>query len=297
MRRFVKKILITGANSFLGTSVENYLKKQSGEFIIDTVDMLDPTWRDRSFSGYDTVFHVAGLAHSDTKEIGEEQKKLYRAINTDLAIETAKKAHDDGAAQFIFMSSAIIYGDSAPIDKTKMITKQTEPAPANIYGRSKLDAETGIRKLAADGFKVVIIRSPMIYGSGCKGNYVLLKKIADKFHLFPDVHYSRSMLYVGNFVEFIRLMIVNGEDGIFFPQNGEYSDTAEMVRSIAALHGKKILPVKGFKWLLRLGAHFTRTINKAFGNLTYDMSISEYKENYRLFTLDESLRDMEKAEQ
>ena len=86
----MKKILITGANSYIGTSFEKYMKKYDG-YMIDTLDMLDASWKEKDFSGYDVVFHVAGIAHSDVKNVTEEIKKKYYAVNTDLTVETAKK--------------------------------------------------------------------------------------------------------------------------------------------------------------------------------------------------------------
>ena len=286
----MKKILITGANSYIGTSFENYMKQWSDEYSVDTVDMIDGTWREKDLGEYDVVFHVAGIAHSDNGKISAEKEKLYYAVNTDLTVETAKKAKADGAKQFIFMSSAIVYGESAPIGKTKVITKDTPTSPANCYGDSKVQAEKGILPLNDDNFKVVVLRPPMIYGKGSKGNYPTLAKMALKMPAFPYVKNERSMLYIGNLCEFIRLMIVNGEQGIFWPQNGEYSNTAELVRMIAAAHGKKVGLVKGFGWVLKVMSPFTGLVNKAFGSLSYDMSLSEYKENYRVATLEESIK-------
>ena len=292
----MKKILITGANSFIGCSFENYINERFPDrYEVDTVDTVDPAWREKSFAGYDAVFHVAGIAHADVRRVDQETKKKYYAVNTDLAVETAKKAKADGAGQFIFMSSAIVYGDSAPIGKTKRIGRDTPPSPANFYGDSKLQAENGLRPLEDGGFKVVVLRPPMIYGPGCKGNYPLLAKFAVKLPFFPRIKNERSMLYVGNLVEFVRLMIENGESGTFMPQNGEFVSTFEMVRMIAAAHGKKVRGMRGTGPALRLLSHFTGLVNKAFGSLAYDPEASEYKEDYRLFTLEESVRLTEEA--
>ena len=103
------------------------------------------------------------------------------------------------------------------------------------------------------------------------------------------------MLYVGNLAEFVRLMIENREDGVFMPQNAEYSNTSELVKMIAEAHGKSRKTVGGFTLLLKLASHFTGLVNKAFGSLSYDMSISEYKENYRIYTLKESIELTEKT--
>ena len=311
----MRKILITGAGSFIGTSFENYIKshEKHAEYEISVMDTLtgklvggesEDTW---NFDGYDTVFHVAGIAHADVGKVTEEGKELYRKVNTELAIETAKKAKAAGVKQFIFMSSAIVYGASSPIGKEKTITIDTKPEPENFYGESKLNAEIGLLKLADDcddckaddkeisnnskdqAFKVVILRPPMIYGPGCKGNYNSLRKFALKFPVFPKVANERSMLYIDNLCEFARLIIDNEESGIFHPANAEISNTSEMVKMIAEAHGKKKALMGGLTWLLKLLSHFTGLVNKAFGNLTYAEELTEYKENYRVYSLAESI--------
>ena len=291
----MKKILITGANSYIGTSFEEYLQEHySDEYTVDTLDMLDGGWREKSFGGYDSVFHVAGIAHSDNGKISEEKARLYYAVNTELTEEVAKKARTDGVGQFVFMSSAIVYGDSAPIGKSKMIGKDTPVSPANCYGDSKVQAEKRLLLLEEDAFKVVILRPPMIYGKGSRGNYPLLSRIARKTPIFPYVKNQRSMLYIENLCEFVRLMIQNDERGIFHPQNAEYSNTSELVAMIASAHGKRIRLVKGFGWLLKVASHLTGLVNKAFGNLSYEMNLSEYRIDYRLVTLEESVLRTEK---
>lgn len=285
----MKKILITGANSYIGTSIERYLAQWPQQYQVDTVDMVDGSWSERSFAGYDAVFHVAGIAHSDTGNVSEERKALYYKVNTDLTVETAKKAKAEGVGQFIFMSSAIVYGDSAPIGQQKVITADTPLAPANFYGDSKVQAEKGILPLNDDDFHVVVLRPPMIYGPGSKGNYPVLSKLARKLPVFPKVANQRSMLYIGNLAEFVRLMIENREQGIFWPQNSEYSNTTVLVRLIANAQGKNILIVPGLGWALKLLGHATGLVNKAFGSLSYDMELSRYREDYRKYSLAESI--------
>lgn len=290
----MKKILITGAGSYIGTAVAGYLEKWPEAYRVETLDMLDDNWKMFDFSGFDTVFHVAGIAHSDSGKIPPEKEALYYAVNRDLTVQTAQKAKEAGVKQFIFMSSAIVYGDSAPIGKDKYITKDTMPAPANCYGDSKLQAERGLQALESEAFRVVILRPPMIYGPGSRGNYPILSRLAGKLPVFPLVENRRSMLYIGNLVEFVRLMIENEERGIFWPQNGEYSNTSRLVSMIAQVKGKKILLVRGFTWALKLMSHATSLVNKAFGSLCYDMTLSEYPQDYRKFTLEESIQETEK---
>lgn len=284
----MKRILITGANSYIGTSFEKYMAEWPEKYQVDTIDMIDGSWKEKDFSSYDVIYHVAGIAHSDNGKISAEKEKLYRSVNTDLTIEVAKKAKAEGVKQFIFMSSAIVYGESGKIGKKKLITKDTPYNPANCYGDSKVQAELGILPLDCPIFKVVVLRPPMIYGKGSKGNFPQLEKFA-KIPFFPYVNNERSMLYVGNLVEFVRLMIENEESGVFYPQNKEYSNTSELVKMIGSTKGKKVHLIKGFSWALKLLSIFTGLVNKAFGNLSYDMSLSEYKEEYRKYPLEKSI--------
>jgi Nucleoside-diphosphate-sugar epimerases len=290
------RILITGANSYIGTSFANYLAQPefAGKYQVDTLDMIGDAWRGHDFSQYDSVYHVAGIAHSDSGKISDERAKLYYAVNTDLTVECAKKAKDAGVKQFIFMSSAIVYGDSAPIGKEKLITRDTPVNPANCYGDSKVQAENGIRPLDCDTFKVVILRPPMIFGKGSKGNYPLLSKLARKLPAFPKVENKRSMLYIGNLVEFVRLMIENGEHGTFWPQNPQYSNTSEVISLIAKAHSKRCVLIPGFGWALKLMSLATGLVNKAFGNLAYDQTMSVYKESYQKYSLQEAIENTER---
>lgn len=287
----MKKILITGANSYIGTNFEKWLKQWPDEYKVNTVDMIDGTWKEKSFSEFDVVFHVAGIAHVSADP---KMENLYYKVNRDLTIETARKAKVDGVKQFIFMSSIIIYGDSSHINYKRVIDKNTVPTPSNFYGRSKLQAEEGILPLQDDNFNVVVIRPPMIFGKGSKGNYPRLAKMAQKLPIFPDVKNERSMLHIDNLCEFLRLMIVNEESGIFYPQNSEYVETSELVKLVAEIHGKKIRLTKVFNGLLRLMGKKSGIINKVFGNLVYEKSMSEYKEIYRIRNLREAVNKTEK---
>ncbi|MDM0474745.1 NAD-dependent epimerase/dehydratase family protein [Clostridium perfringens] len=285
----MKNILITGANSYVGTSFENYLKKWPNDYNIDTVDMRCGTWKNKDFSKYDVVFHVAGIAHVSTDP---KMKDLYYKVNRDLTIETAKKAKRDGVKQFIFMSSIIVYGDSSN-NKSIIIDENTVPIPSNFYGKSKLQAEEGIFPLQDNKFNVVVIRPPMIFGKGSKGNYPKLSKIAQKLPIFPDIKNERSMLYIDNLCEFIRLMVINEEKGLFFPQNDKYIGTSELVKLIAKCHGKKIIFTKVFNPALKLIGNFTGIVDKAFGNLIYDKRVSEYKVEYRIKNLEQAICETE----
>ena len=286
----MKNILVTGVNSYIGNSFRAYMGGYSSQYAVEGISVRNNAWQSLDFSQYDVVFNVAGIAHADTGHVSEETKQRYYSVNRDLTIALAQKAKVEGVKQFIFMSSAIVYGDSAPIGRQRIITKDTLPSPADFYGDSKLQAENGIFPLSDEKFKVVILRPPMIYGKGSKGNYPVLSKMAQKLPVFPDVDNQRSMLYIGNLMEFVRLIIQNEESGFFFPQNAEYSNTSRLVQMIAACHGKQVILLKGTTWTLKLLSNATGLVNKAFGSLAYDMSMSDYKEEYRKFSFAESIK-------
>jgi nucleoside-diphosphate-sugar epimerase len=286
----MKRILITGKDSYIGTSVEKWLMRESDNYVVETVDMIGDSWRKKSFSEFDVVFHVAGIAHVSRDSKLEE---LYYKVNRDLCIETANKAKAEGVKQFIFMSSIIVYGESS--SGKRVIDKSTAPNPSNFYGDSKLQAEEGIRRLESDDFKIVVLRPPMIYGKGSKGNYPKLSKAAQILPIFPEIENERSMLHIDNLCEFIKLMIDNEESGLFFPQNKEYVKTSVLVRAISEAHGRKIKLVKFFSPALRLMLGKVNVVNKLFGNLVYDKTLSEYnKGNYQKRNFIESIELTEK---
>ena len=276
-------VLITGENSYIGTSFASWLSQFPDTYRVDTVDMKGAAWRSTDFSMYDVIFHVAGIAHVS---YDPKMEALYYEINRDLAVETAKKAKEEGVKQFIFMSSIIAYGDVA---NQGMITKDTEPEPSSFYGRSKLQAEDGIRALVSGAFKAVILRPPMIYGNGSKGNYPRLAKLAKVVPCFPDYNNMRSMLHIDNLCEFVKIMIDQGHSGLFFPQNEEYVKTSEMVQLIAEAHGKKICLFHGLNWLIKFLSKKINVFNKVFGNLVYDKAMSEYPVDYCIRNLKESI--------
>ncbi len=276
----MKKILITGANSYIGTSFEKHMTNYE-EYQIDTVDMIDGTWRDKNFSEYDVVFHVAGIAHiKETKE----NAHLYYDVNRDLAIETAKKAKSSGVGQFILLSSMSVYGVL-----TGKIDNETVPMPNTNYGKSKLEADLEIQQLESDNFTVTVVRPPMVYGYGCKGNYVTLSRFATKMKLFPKVKNERSMIYIYNLCEFVKMSIENKLSGIYLPQNKEYVSTEDMIRKISKINNNKIFFVGGFENILKKIS--IGLFKKVFGDLTYEKY--DYGFEYNIFNFDESLNRSE----
>lgn len=296
----MKRILITGINSYLGNAIEQYLMEYNSalgkeHYRVDKVSLKDDVWKYSSFSGYDAILHVAGIAHADIGNVSQETRDLYYQVNCGLTLAVAEKAKTEGVPQFIYFSSVIVYGESSGLGQQKMITADTQPQPANFYGDSKLQAEVGLQKLCEEEFSVAILRLPMIYGKGSKGNFPLLVKIAEKLPVFPTINNSRSMLYVENLAEFVRLLAEQGKGGIFFPQNAKYVSTAQMVQLIGEVRGKKIHLWKILNPLVKLANHIpgkiSGMVNKAFGSLTIDQGLSVRDiQDYQRYSLEESIR-------
>lgn len=259
----MKRILITGKNSYIGNSLERWLMQESDNYKVNKISLREKSWQEKDFGIYDVVFHAAGIAH--IKETKKNQQ-LYFEVNRDLAFEVAYKAKKDGVKHFIFLSSMSVYGL-----ETGVIDQNTPLRPKNAYGKSKLEAETLIESLSDNSFKVSIIRPPMIYGKGCKGNYQKLATLALKTPVFPLVNNKRSMIHVDNLSEFVKQLIDNQDSGVFCPQNEKYVNTSEMVHLISEVNRKKIKLTKTFNPLIKKIQ--ISTLNKVFRDLYYDESI------------------------
>lgn len=284
----MKKVLVTGVNSYVGNSFAEWVEQYPDEYEVDRISLRDDKWKEIDLSVYDSILHVAGIAHVSTNPKMEEK---YYKVNRDLTIELAKAAKNAKVKQFIFMSSIIVYGDSKA--EKIVIDRDTKPNPSNFYGRSKLEAEEGILPLEDDYFKVAIMRPPMIYGKDSKGNYPKLAKAAQRLPIFPDIDNERSMLHIDNLSEFLRLVIKNEDKGLFFPQNKEYVKTSDMVREIAYAHGRNIYLTKAFNTILKSLVSRINIVNKVFGNLVYEQKISEYNQTYQLKDLEQSIKATE----
>lgn len=288
----MKRVLITGADSFVGTNIERWLKKWSSEYRVDTVDTMNDTWKQADFSVYDVVFHVAGIAHVDPKP---EMASLYYKVNRDLTLEIARWTKAGGVRLFIYMSSKIVYHASKSL-QGDVIYPDTKPNPNDFYGDSKLQAEKGLKELECDTFKVAIIRPPMIYGSNSKGNFLRLGWLATKTPIFPAWHNRRSMLFIDNLAEFVRQLIDRELCGVFFPQNKELADTVEIVRYFARKYHKRIWISRVFNPLVWVGSFFLKPIPKMFSDSYYVSEMSRYDFEYQLVSFEESLKGLEITE-
>lgn len=283
----MKRVLITGAGSYVGESVRTYLLNTTpGQFEIDAVDTMNDAWKQADFTRYDVVFHVAGIAHVNADPKLED---LYYKVNRDLTIEVAKHAKAAGVKQFIFMSSQIVFHESQSL-KSEVLTDETKENPNGFYGDSKLQAELGIKPLEDENFKVCILRPCMIYGPNAKGNFPRLAKLATKVSVFPCWHNKRSMLYIDNLAEFVKQAILRELSGTFYPQNRELADTVEIIRFFAKAAGHRVWITHLLNPFVCLGSFVLQPINKMFATYYYDPRMSKYDFEYQVVGFEESLK-------
>ncbi|WP_270507994.1 NAD-dependent epimerase/dehydratase family protein [Eubacterium limosum] len=279
----MKRILITGKDSYIGTSFEKWVSMWPEKYEVATVDTINNQWKAIDFSSFDVILHVAAIVHKKEKK---ELADLYEKINCNLPIEISQKAKLEGVKQFIFMSTMSVYGiDTGVVDQNTLLN------PKTLYGKSKLKAENKLKKIESNCFKITIIRPPMVYGKYAKGNYRRLAKVARKIPIFPDIQNERSMIYIDNLCEAIRIAIEKEKTGILFPQNKEYVQTTELVKNIAVTHGKAVLFIKWFNPLIQVGIKKSSFMKKIFGSLVYEKSMSTKDGfNYCLVGFEESIK-------
>ncbi|XKH50445.1 NAD-dependent epimerase/dehydratase family protein [Chryseomicrobium palamuruense] len=264
----MKKILITGKNSYVGTKFMEWVSQWPDEYRADAISVRGEEWKQLDFSGYDTVLHVAGIAHvKETKE----NRDLYYKINRDLAYEVATKSKEAGIPHFIFLSSMSIYGL-----ETGVIDKDTVPKPKNSYGKSKYEAEQLIKGLENERFKVAIVRPPMIYGPNCPGNYARLSKLAKITPFFPKIDNKRSMIFVDNLSIILTQIIDTAKSDNYMPDNIKLSSALQIVSLIAKANGKSINSVSIFNNIL-IKTNL-KPFNSLFKDLYYEFDTTNYEE-------------------
>lgn len=256
----MKNVLIFGSGSYIGEAVAKWLLKKENEYTVKVMPSIGVSVETTDFAPYQVIYYVAGIAHlKETKE----NAHLYYEVNRDLACSVAKKAKRDGVGQFILMSTLSVYGMNVGV-----IRKDTKEQPVTHYGKSKLQADQHIQKLADEKFHVAIIRPPMVYGAGCKGNYQRLRALALKTPIFPAVKNCRSMIFIDNLCDYIEWVIREDIMGIRIPQNQNFVCTSEMVRLIARQHRKKMFFVKVPQFFIQAAP--ISTVKKVFGSLICD---------------------------
>src|SRR5690554_2124685 len=212
----VPQVLITGANGFIGKHLVKYLSAHSRwqpvaasraacDFTGIEMRLIDsdlsPESYQQAVAGCEVVVHTAARAHV-LKEAAQEPSALYRQVNVTMTRHLALAAIKAGVKRFIFISSAGVHGRESQCPFTEMDT----PLPATDYARSKLEAEQVLLELAkGSDMEITILRLPLVYGPGVKGNFLAMLKMLSLRVPLPlgSISSRRSLLYVNNLVDFI----------------------------------------------------------------------------------------------
>lgn len=264
----MKKVLILGKDSYIGEHIYSWLKKYPDQYNVSIVSTMNYEWKDADWSNLDSIVDLAGIAHINN--ITEEMRPLFYSVNRDLTGEIGKWSKDHGVPQMVYFSSMNVYGDYC-----QHITDKKAENPTSFYGDSKLQGDNLLRKLEDDSFKVAHVRPPFVYGKGCKGNYNIISKIAKKTPIFPTYRNKKSMIYIDNLCEFVRLLIDSGEGGIYTPQNKELVSTGDLVREINRFTHRKVVFTPIFNWAIPIGVKLSKNVRKGFVDDYCDMSLSD----------------------
>jgi UDP-glucose 4-epimerase len=242
-------VLVTGASGFVGRHLSPVLQREGwavrravrhssgaeNEIVIESIGP-QTNWDD-ALNGVEAVVHLAARVHQRNDQGAE---RLYRDVNTEGTLQLARCATEAKVRQFIFVSTVLVHGRSndgrAPFSEEDLLT------PQGLYGVSKAEAEKGLEALASQSdLAVTIVRPPLVYGSGAKGNFASLTK-AVKLGLplpFAGIRNHRAFVSVENLASFIAYRLVNpvnpiGKFDIFLVADAEQVSTPEFIKRLAA---------------------------------------------------------------
>jgi nucleoside-diphosphate-sugar epimerase len=286
------KVFVTGANGFVGGEVLQRLNLMSGLQVVGSVrraagltgtkvvemgDLTAQTDWSLTLAGADAIVHLAARVHV-MHDTAADLLTAFRAVNVDGTLKLARQAAVAGVKRFVFISSVKVNGEFTPSGRA--FTESDAPNPQDAYGQSKHEAEQGLRQLSADtGMEVVVIRPPVVYGTGAKANFAALMRAVQRGWPLPlgAVHNQRSFVALDNLVDFIVTCITHPQatNQTFLVSDGQDLSTTELVRGMAQAAGvpARLLPVP--VWALQAGATLLGkgdAVQRLCGNLQVDIS-------------------------
>jgi nucleoside-diphosphate-sugar epimerase len=261
----MRKILITGTNSFVG---KNFLKYSTFKDV-DEISLFENKPCEIDFGKYDIVIHLVAIVHQ-TKRIPEEE---YFRVNKDLCLEVARNAKKAGVKQFIFLSTVKVYGEF--IHGSVPWNEFSECHPDDSYGISKFEAEKALRQLAGPDFVVSVVRTPLVYGVGVRANMLSIMKFIKSSYILPfkNINNRRNFTSAENLVSFIDRIIEKKASGIFIAMDKEAISTSELVKMIAENMGKNIFLFGIPHFFVKIGLSLLpRIFDRLYGSFEMDNS-------------------------
>jgi len=249
------RVLITGANGFVGKALCDHLAAKGYDLVravrqsggdISVGDLSDKTdWR-QALEGVESVVHLAARVHV-MDDRADDPLALFRAVNRDVTQNLAEQARDAGVKRLVYLSSVKAAGEANDAEALKESDLAT---PQDPYGQSKLEAEQALHKIAESStMAVTVLRPPLVYGPGVKGNFLTLLKICKKGLPLPlgGLKNRRSLVYLENLVDAIRaaLEAETPDCAVYFVSDGPPVSTPELIRLLSKTLGTSplLLPV------------------------------------------------------
>lgn len=266
------KVLVTGANGFVGSWLCDKLQGQGHQVVrvtrnhpcanpshnhIEIGDIDEKTDWSGALQGVEVVIHTAARVHVLHESVTDPLSE-FRHVNIDATVRLAEQAAEAGVRRFIFISTIGVLGNYS---KTPM-NEERRPSPPNAYSASKKEAEVRLMQVAdRKGIEVVILRPPLVYGPGVKANFLRLMQAVDRGLPLPfgRVKNLRDFISVENLCSLVMLCLTHPDaaNQIFVVADGEPISTPALIRKLAALLQKpaRLLPVP--RWFLWQGARLT----------------------------------------
>lgn len=284
-------IIVTGATGFVGSRLADCIGRQGiysltcavrragsssfgDEVLVEGLNS-DTDWS-AALKKQEVVVHAAARAHVMKTEA--DALAEYRKVNVEGTLNLARQAVDAGVKRFVYISSIKVNGEQTPLGQP--FTPDDMPAPEDAYGISKLEAEQGLRALAEkNGMELVIIRSPLVYGSGVKGNFASMINLVKKGLPLPlgAIHNKRSLVALDNLVDLIITCIDHpaAANEVFLAGDGEDVSTTELLRGVGKSMGKKpcLVPIPGSMLMFVAGLLGNKAVaRRVLGSLQVDIS-------------------------
>ncbi|WP_426150120.1 NAD-dependent epimerase/dehydratase family protein [Pseudomonas sp. DC3000-4b1] len=264
----IRSVLVTGATGFVGAAVMARLAQTSDISPIAAVRDL-ARWKGPGravdydllaerlpeLGGVDAIIHCAARVHVMSED-PEHSFQAYRKANADATARLAAHAAASGVRRFVFLSTIKVNGENT--QGRGPFTSEDEPSPQDAYGRSKLEAELALGKLAKEkALEVAIIRPPLVYGPGVKANFRSMMKALDQGLPLPlgALHNRRSMIAVQNLADLaVHCAKATSAQGLFLARDAEQPTTTEIMVALAHALGRspRLLPVPSH-WLRLVG--------------------------------------------